>query len=170
MLRAKAMLLLRREKEVFELRLERTRNEAWLQAFHRISVDLRGKTAAALLDHWVAAMIEVLKFQIAAAYRPEPATGTLSLITGGAQAPLPEKVAIAPAVWDQLAQNQGGGWRDLPPPVRDAVGSSVGLGKFLWSSFVTRETPLLLLAGFAPQAGRFQVVSEHDVKHYKLFG
>ena len=171
MLRAKAMLLLRREKEVFELRLERTRTEAWLQAFHKISVDLRGKTTAALLDHWVAVMIDDLKFQVAAVYRGDPADRMLTLIGSGAPAPLPATLGIDGATWDHLTQHRGGSERDLPLPVRQVLGPRVGVGKFLWSSFGTRETPfLLLVAGFAPQAGRFYVVSDHDVKHYKLFG
>ena len=46
----------------------------------------------------------------------------------------------------------------------------MGLGRFLWSSFATRQTPLyVLLAGFSPQAGRFHIVSEHDPDHFKLF-
>ena len=83
MLRAKAMLLLRREKEVFELRHEQARIEAWLTVFHRIAVDLRGKTAGALLETWVAAMLERLKFQVAAVYQGDPSSRTLALIAGG---------------------------------------------------------------------------------------
>jgi signal transduction histidine kinase len=170
MLRAKAMLLLRREKELFELRHEQTRIEAWLNVFHKISIDLRGKTAGALLETWVAAMTETLNFQVAAVYRGDPHGTTLQLIAEAANAPLPGSVAIDAAIGDFLTQNQGGSSRDLPAHVRAALGSAVGLGRFLWASFATRETPLyVLLAGFSPQAGRFHSVSEHDPDHYKLF-
>jgi len=170
MLRAKAILLLRREKEVLELRHEQTRIEAWLNVFHKISMDLRGKTAGALLETWVAAMIETLKFQVAAAYRGEPQEGTLVLLAEAAHAPLPHTVPVDAATWEFLARNPGGSSRDLPVPVREALGPGIGLGRFLWASFATRETPLyLLLAGFSPNAGRFHIVSEHDPDHYKLF-
>src|SRR3954470_15973921 len=128
MLRAKAMLLLRREKEVFELRSERTRNEAWLQAFHKISVDLRGQTAATLLDHWVAAMIEDIKFQIAAACRADTAARTLILIASQAPSALPSTVTVDdPSVWDHLRQGPGGSARELPPAVREILGGRIGL-------------------------------------------
>src|SRR5207253_782470 len=58
LLRKKAMLLLRREQELYLLRRSRQRTDAWLYAFHRLSADPASPNAVS--DEWAEVMIREL--------------------------------------------------------------------------------------------------------------
>ena len=170
MLQAKAMLLLRREKEVFELRLDRSRNRAWLNVFHKASIDLRGKTSDALFDVWAAAMVDDLNFQVAAVYRRDTGAAAMTLVCDRAHAPLARSIAFDAQTWERLMAAGGASFQEGQPALMKPVAAEVGLSKFLWSCVATRESQFLLLAGFAAQAGVFHTLSEDDLEHYILFG
>ena len=112
MLQAKAMLLLRREKEVFELRLDRSRNRAWLNVFHKASIDLRGKTSDALFDVWAAAMVDDLNFQVAAVYRRDTGAAAMTLVCDRAHAPLARSIAFDAQTWERLMAAGGASFQE----------------------------------------------------------
>jgi two-component system, NtrC family, sensor kinase len=168
-LRAKAMLLLRREKELFELRLDRSRTEAWLGVFHKTSLDLTGKTELGLFEEWTRAMVDDLKFQVSVVYRYEPAARRLTELCQRAHAPLPEHLPLEDETLAFLARNRTGLYGDKDRETLDPMAREAGLGKFLWSYFATRDRQLLLLAGFSAQADKFHPITEHDLDHYRLF-
>src|SRR5690606_33723834 len=93
MLRAKAMLLLRREREVYELRQERSRIEVWLRALHDLSLDLQATTPQPLFEKWVRVMVSELNFGVAGVYAFDAPSG-LRLQRGVGRKPLPEHAQL----------------------------------------------------------------------------
>ncbi|HLV67826.1 MAG TPA: ATP-binding protein [Polyangiaceae bacterium] len=168
MLRSKAMLLLRREREVYQLRQERGRIEVWLRAVHKLSIDLTRKDAEALLGLWVSAIVDDLNFQVAAVYACLRDGPRLSLRAGTAHAPLAPDAALDADTLDALLSTKSG--RYPGDPALDAIARVVGLDSFFWLLLPGRDQPLLLLAGYGTGFGRFHSLNDHDLGHFLLFG
>ena len=104
-LRSKAMLLLRREREVFELRQERARIEVWLNVFQRLSLDFQSRSSEDLQARWCAAIVGELCIQSAGIYRIDRAGRCARLLHGSAQAPLSPELPGSPEIFGFLAQH-----------------------------------------------------------------
>src|SRR5690606_3263655 len=168
MLRAKAMLLLRRERAVYQLRQVRGRIETWLRAVHKLSIDLTTKDAEALLGLWVSSIVDDLNFQVAAVYACLREGPRLVLRKGAAHAPLADEAAIDPETLEHVLSNKSGRYpRD---PKLDALARVVALDSFFWMSLPGRDQPLLLLAGYGAGFGRFYTLHDYDLGHFLLFG
>ena len=170
LLTSKAMLLLRREREVVGLRQERARIEVWIRVFHELSLKLSKKTWASLLKEWTKLMATELDFQAAAVYVPGGSAQSLRLECSESHVPLPNEIVPGPEVERFLADNQSGRYRKGAPALLDAFASAAGLVTFFWLHLTIRGEKLLLLTGFAGGAGKSFVLKEYDVSYFELSG
>lgn len=170
LLRRKAMLLLRREREVFELRQERRRTEVWLNVFQALSSNLSRAGEDSLLEQWVTAMVDDLTFQVAAVHSYDAATGKLLLRAAVAQRELAPEVAMAPALFAQLSDNPCGFFARRGSLPNHPLGESLGLGMFHWLLLAGPGPSLLLTAGFVSGTEQFRSVEEQDLPHFVQLG
>lgn len=169
MLRAKAMLLLRRERDLYELQRERGRSEAWLGAFHRLSHDLRTTTSQALLEAWTSLIVDALGFQISAIYGLRSGTTEFQILTGRAHVPLKQRATAGTTAIAFLNRESSGRYAHGSPPALLEFADALEFETFLWSWQGSRDQQLLLVAGFAALPGRAHRFGEHDLEHFCLF-
>ena len=169
-LRRKAMLLLRREREVFELRQERRRTEVWLNAFQALSSNLSRAGGSSLLEQWVTAMVDDLTFQVAAVHSYDTATSKLVLLASLAQRELEAEVAVEPGLMGQLAETPCGFFARRGSLPNHPLGEALGLGMFHWLLLAGPGSSLLLTAGFVSGTEQFRSVEEQDLPHFVQLG
>jgi HPt (histidine-containing phosphotransfer) domain-containing protein/PAS domain-containing protein len=148
-LRAKAMLLIQRERELYALRLGRQRMLAWLHAFHRLSVGSRWRSLNDLCREWTTVMIQELHFQTAAVYchaGPAP----LELLDGKSHHLLAERVELEAEALALLGKESAGlfnGDEEARAGAR-SLSRSLQLQRFLWFDFpLQSHGSVLLVAG-----------------------
>jgi signal transduction histidine kinase len=164
------MLLLRREREVHELRQERSRVEVWLSVFQSLSHNLRGAAEVPLLENWVEAMVGELAFQVAAVYACDEPAQNLRLLAGIGHVALAPEMAWGDAVQSYLRLNSSGHYSGEGPEEMRPFAGLMGLGTFYWLRESLRGESLLLLAGFAEGSERFHATKPQDFNHFVLLG
>lgn len=169
LLRGKAMLLLRRERELYELRQERRRIEHWLTVFHKLSLDHQVEKTAPLLGAWVGAMIGELSFQVAAVYARQPHEDALQLVSGMAHRTLPERLRLSTEARSFWRSTRSGRYSRRDPEALAELAEAAGLEMFLWHTFSSRDQELVLLAGFAEPSGG-ETVRDADLRQFTLLG
>lgn len=169
MLRAKAMLLLRREREVYELRHERSRIEVWLRALHDLSLDLQATTPEPLLEKWVRVMVSELNFGIAAVYSFDELSG-LRLQNGVGRKPLPERARLDEQSRSHLVEHAYGSFEDGSPERLRSLASELDSGGFLWYLLTSQGRRLLLIAGYATGNECFHAGRPFDLTQFALVG
>jgi signal transduction histidine kinase/ActR/RegA family two-component response regulator len=169
LLTAKAMLLLRREHELYALRLERERIELWNKVFHRLSPDLEHETPRSLIREWTNLMVAELSFQMAAVYTPAEDGPAFTLLTAVSHVPMPEKLDVD-GVRHFLDEHPVGEFRASDPEALDEFARAAGFGNFFWMVLRTRGRALLLLCGFATTGGSAPTLNAHDSTHFELSG
>lgn len=171
-LKAKATLLIQREREVYALRLERERIRAWLQAFHRLSSATRAEAGAGMCAEWTELMVSELHFQTAAAFRLDSATGALSLLSGRSHAPMPEQLGLCEAGRRLLRDRREGVFNGSGDPDLAALARTLQLQCFLWLVFPEKgSSEVLLAAGVATGVvGRQAAVSDDDIGYFTMLG
>jgi signal transduction histidine kinase len=168
--RSQTMLLLRREREVCQLRQERSRVEVWLEIFHSLSLGLHSADVTPILEHWVQAMVSQLTFQVAAIYACDVDSDRLRLLAGVGPTSVAENVALGADQerylrWNPSGLYSGEGPDELTPFARD-----LGLGRFFWLQVRLRQQTLLLLAGFAQGSERYSAAKPRDFDHFVSLG
>lgn len=166
LLRKKAMLLLRRERELFELRYERSRTEVWLGVFHRLSQDLNAAPPASLMDRWVSAMVDDLVFQVATVHACDREHGQLTLLSSLAPSAVAPEAKLEPGVYAELEREPNGFYAAESPGALRPLARALGLGMFYWMLVPTRGGVLLLTAGFVSGTERYRGVSKQDLPHF----
>lgn len=169
LLRAKAMLLLQRERELYEHRQERRRIELWLTVFHKLSLDHQTEKSAPLLGAWVSAMVGELSFQVAAVYARESRDTAFQLVSGMAHKPLPERLALSPESSGFWRGTRSGRYSQRQPSALLELAEAAGMDMFLWHSFSSRDQELILLAGFAQGSGGTGM-NDADLRQFTLLG
>ncbi|MDP9149915.1 MAG: PAS domain-containing protein, partial [Myxococcota bacterium] len=175
-LKAKAMLLIEREREVFALRLARERVMAWLHAFHRLSVTARPEAGLSMCAEWTAVMVEERHFQTAAAFELDVATGRLSLIHGLSHTALNQTFILDEVGRAVLRERRDGFFRNAKDPQMATVARTLGLQSFLWFAFRTEGgnddgKDILLVAGVAEGIGGAQgAILEEDLVYFTMLG
>ncbi|MDQ2643777.1 MAG: ATP-binding protein [Myxococcota bacterium] len=169
-LRRKAILLLRREREVFELRQERRRTEVWLNVFQALSSNLSRAGESSLLEQWVTAMVDELAFQVAAVHAYDAATGKLVLRTGLAPRELATEVAAPPGLFERLEETPCGFFARHGSHPNHPLGEALGLGMFHWLLLAGPGSSLLLTSGFVAGTEEFRAVEEQDSPHFLQLG
>jgi HPt (histidine-containing phosphotransfer) domain-containing protein len=171
-LKAKAMLLIQREREVYGLRLGRERMLAWLQAFHRLSMIVQPSTGASMCAEWTELMIAELHFQTAAAFRHDVSTGELSLVHGQSHAPVPEKLALDERGRRVLRERREGLFNRSEDPNVAALARTLRLQTFLWLVFPDgKGQEIVLVAGIASSVAAAQgALSNDDLVYFTMLG
>jgi signal transduction histidine kinase len=171
LLKSKAMLLMRREKELFELTQERDRVATWLGVFYALSEMLAVTEEAVLVSESSAMLIEHLGFEAVAIYRYEIGDETMTpvAIHPGSRAMAP--IRITGGAQDPLLA-AGSGARDETDAERCVrITQATGLEKYFWhSASVGEGVRYLLIAGFSPHAAAFHSLSDSDRGHFAMFG
>ncbi len=170
LLRAKAMLLIRREREVHEYRQERTRIQAWLRVFHWVSLNMGAPDTSSLLEEWVRSMVGELSFQVAAVYDCDEASPHMRLLAGLSHRPLPPEASAPGEARQYLNQNASGIYGQSSPPELSALAENLNLGQFYYLALPMRGKNLLFLAGFALHGERLHSTSPQDFSHFVLLG
>jgi signal transduction histidine kinase len=169
-LKEKAILLLQREHQLRTLDLARERTSAWLQVFHRLSVEIRPEVDETLCNEWARLMIRELHFQTAAAFRLEANGGGFHLVAGQSHSPLPRSIQFDAEVLGFLEETREGSCKDPEDPVLRTFARALGLQRFLWSLLPgsgCREH--LLIVGFSSEAAAFQPYStEADFGYFRM--
>ncbi len=170
LLRDKATLLIRREREIYELRHERGRTEAWLDAFYRLTSYLQSKDAATILSDWACTLTGDLGFQVAAVYACNEDMSRLHLLHYKAHCALETELDMDEEAAQFLRITPSGCFMTEEPSDLRGFSKASGLQSFFWLSLFGRGSRLLLLTGYSRVAGRFHSLSEHDLGHFVLFG
>ncbi|MGD0678138.1 MAG: ATP-binding protein [Polyangiaceae bacterium] len=172
LLKAKATLLIQREREIFQLRLAQERIGAWLQAFRRLSARAPPESGEAISAEWTAAMIEERHFQTAVAFRHDVFTGGLALLSGQSHTRLPEKRKLDEAARRALRERRDGLFERSRDSDCVALARCLGLRSFVWFVFSLDERyEVLLAAGVAEGIGGAQVaVTEEDLVYFTMIG
>jgi two-component system, chemotaxis family, sensor kinase CheA len=171
-LKAKAMLLIQREREVYALPLGRERMMEWLRASQRLSLHAGEQKGISLCAAWTEAMLGELHFQTARAWLCDPTSRELTLIHGQSHTPLEPRLQLGEGGWRVLRQQREGSFDRTADPDLSELAQSLGLQRFLWFVFSRQDgTEILLAAGVAvgvsgAQAGQ----SADDLVNFAMLG
>jgi signal transduction histidine kinase len=153
LLREKVALLLRRDRELLELRQRYARTLGWLEAAEQMSVLARRGRAEVLADEWPQIVVARLKLQSASLWRVHPHGESLYLVShSGGAAPGPD-VVTPPGFAERLAAEPDGIDNGEEP---SALGERLGIRRFMWNTFTT--TPgqrFFAVAGYNDATWRF---------------
>lgn len=170
LLREKAMLLIRREREVYEYRQERSRIETWLKAFHWLSLNLGSTDQSRSIDMWVDTMVGELSFQVASVLSYEPNSGRLRLLRALAPGEVSQEGELDEVAREHLALNPSGLFANGAPKELSSFAEALNLETFYYQVLTGRGETLILAAGFVPGNGRYRAVSYQDSLHFGLLG
>ncbi|MGD0837371.1 MAG: ATP-binding protein [Polyangia bacterium] len=141
-LKEKALLLLRRERELFELRMKHDRLEVWLkitQALPQLFVD-PGRDVLDAYREVRKLLLDTLRLQrVVVVEVGEQAL--VPLVPAGAQRPLSSEVLAL------LRADRSGIVDEKDGPAASAFAETIGLARFIWSRIDPRGHPSLILAG-----------------------
>lgn len=165
-LRAKAMLLLQREREIAELRDMRRRAEEWLRAFRALD-PLFGDGVEELIATWAAVVVGGLGFEIAGAIEYEPSSSAVRFhVTDPAREGPPARLSpesIAFLEETPSGVDHGG--------KAEALGADLALQKFLWFRFATRRnTAVVIFAGYSQRTAALSAIAREDHAHFVMLG
>jgi signal transduction histidine kinase len=167
LLRAKAMLLIGREREVHEHRRDRSRIECWLRVFHELTLHLGTAEGGPLEERWVSAMVGELSFQTASVYASHAPERPFELVFAlGPDAPRRELECDA-TLFDRFPSGHFDGGA---PAELGGLAKALGLARFYWFSMARRGRRVLMLAGYREGAERFHAVRLGDGPHFNLLG
>ena len=166
LLKEKAVLLLRREQELYALSVVRERTSAWLRAFHGLSIEFDGSTRT-LPDCWVRLLIDELRFQAAAVMKREPQSNQFVLVAGRSRAPVPGCITLAADTLARLATD-GMGMRNAPGgPALEELAARSGLARFMWAL----DAEYLIVAGFVPDTAAYVTAfSTEELQYFGMLG
>lgn len=172
LLKSKAMLLMRREKELFELTQERDRVATWLQVFYALSEMLAVTEETVLVSRSSAMLIDHLGFEAVAIYRFRVGEETMTPLAVHPASRAMKPIAIGVVGEDDVLLAAASGARDETDESGAArISEATGLQKYFWhSSSVGDETHYLIVAGFSPHSAAFHSLSESDRGHFAMFG
>ncbi len=170
-LRLNAMLLLKRERELFELRQTQNRTQAWLDAFQDLSRDILANDERSLLSRWARILVENLGFQIAGAYQLDPDEKRMELKWVEPASALPTELKMAAPAITHIQDHPEGHLNRRETSDLSGFAEQIGLDKFCWLHFACRkQSRFLLVGGFSPESAVFHTLSPNDLNHFFAFG
>jgi two-component system, chemotaxis family, sensor kinase CheA len=171
LLKAKAMLLIQSEREVYALRLGRERMMAWLHAFQDLSLNAQPETGLAMCATWTRAMLEGLHFQTAASFTLHRENGELSLIHGQSHTPLEPRLVLGEAALRVLRARRDGVFEAAGEPDVSELSQSLRLHRFMWFAFALDDKlDVLLVAGIAAGVSGAQRFASDDLMNFVMLG
>src|SRR5215471_4960444 len=151
-LKEKALLLLRRERELFELRMKHEQVTLWLnvtQNLPQLFADPR-ITIADAFARLRKTLIEGLRLQRTCFVEIDGQTLRPLLPTGPPRSISPEALAL-------MEREPAGFCNDPSDPSAGPLAEALGLGRFIWSRIdVPGKGPVLVAAGFDRSKAKFQ--------------
>jgi HPt (histidine-containing phosphotransfer) domain-containing protein len=160
-LKEKALLLLRRERELFEMRAKHAQVTEWLR-LTQLLPQLFDRTLPipTLYQRLRKGLISGLRLQRVAFIELTPRTYR-------AMAPPGDERELSPELAELLTARKSGLCNEPTEPGLRALAETAGLHRFLWSEIrVPGRHPVLLLAGFDRAGAAFQnVFDESDAAH-----
>lgn len=168
-LQGKAKLLLRRERELYELRLLRGRAEQWLRALHAVwpeGLDLDLPTLARRVTDL---LVGSLSFEMAALF--EYHREKVELVFGCSDPhALPVGMQIEAASADYLEAHPVGRYDPSECAPLSSLAAQLDYAKFFWRwSASYRGSRFLFLAGASPRTAQFHTFSDTDRDHFAMF-
>jgi HPt (histidine-containing phosphotransfer) domain-containing protein len=163
-LKEKALLLVRRERELFELRMKHEQAMLWLQltqSLPRFFDDPRTSASEGYAQIRKALLV-VLRWQRASFFELREHALTPIVPVGAPR-------VLTPASFEHL-RSQAAGFGNFPSDGAAAeLAETLGLGRFLWSRIdVPGQLPVLLAAGFDRAKAKFQVdFDAQDAAHLR---
>jgi signal transduction histidine kinase len=166
LLKQKAILLLRREQELYALGVLRERTSAWLRVFEGLPIELDSSTPA-LPQRWVRLLIDELRFQAAVVMKRVPASGQFVLVAGRSRAAIPQQLAVTAETLALLAKDETG-MRNAPGvPALDELATQVGLSRFMWAL----DAEYLIIAGFVPDTAAYiATFTDEELRCFGMLG
>ena len=151
-LKEKALLLLRRERELFELRMKHQQVTLWLELTQKIP-GLFSDPQAPILDSYAAlrkALVGALRWQRVSLLEFD-GSSLRPLVPGGPERPLaPEAAAL-------IRAELGGFCNDPTDATVGALAETLGLARFVWSRIEVRGChPVVVAGGFDSAKAKFQ--------------
>ncbi len=170
LLKSKAMLLLRRERELLEFRMERDRVAAWLDVFHSLSKMLGEVHESAILAESSAMLVNHLGFELVTVYRHDTGDKTVVPVCTQPRGRTVETIPVCCGGQSPMLESKGG-TQDVADPADHArVCDATGLAKYFWLSFPLGHSHYHLIAGFSPHSAAFQSLTASDEGHFIMFG
>jgi len=164
----KAKLLLQRERELFELRTQRSRAEEWFNALHAVSPERFDLALEVQARRATEILVSALSFEWAAAFEYRPDTG--EVVFGCAEPQAPPPVRIERAAAEFFERFGGGRYGDEPEPQLAPFAEALGLAKFFWRWCAScRGSRFLFVAGSSPRTAQFHTFPDNDREHFEMF-
>ena len=171
LLKEKAVLLLQRERELYEFRAMRDRVETWLSVIQSLSLGVKYTEPSVGFNSWAKVMVSSLDFQFAAAFRIEPDNEIAHLVSGEPKGKLGASIPISHGERRMLQERIGGMFDVSTDDTLTQFARAGGLAKFHWVWFVNRlGTEYLLVTGFFAQAAKSHPMSASDHGHFRMVG
>jgi two-component system, NtrC family, sensor kinase len=159
-LQAKALLLLRHEHELYNMRKARRRSAQWLESYRELSSELRDIDAPALIRRWAELHVTRLHFEVAGAIEYELDTGavTFEWMDPG-RAPVPR--VIPGEVTEFFASQPAGVCRQ--DGIARTFGATIGLHAYFWNWSRTQSgRAFLAVAGCSQGGAPFNAPADDD--------
>ena len=169
-LREKALLLLRRERELCDLRRVRGRTNVWLDVFRQMSLEIATADTDTLIRAWVEAMVERLGYQVAAVYEVDDSYHRLQLRRGVAHRKLARSITLGTAAEELHSPGAHGRYPDAGTRGLAELAAAIEIDWFFWMTFSARAKRLLLVSGFASSGMSHETQVELDTGHFAHFG
>lgn len=167
LLKEKAMLLLRRERELAQFRQDRTRTEKWLGVFHSLTLHLQHREE--LIRSWASLLIQRMGFQAVAIYE-QPATSAPFRLEHSEPERFSAELCLEHALGRHIRDARHGRYdRSGGPEELADLATATQLAKFYWVSVPVNDGEWLLIAGFSPESARFHTLNDTDQGHFVMF-
>jgi signal transduction histidine kinase len=171
LLKAKAMLLLRRERELFDMRVAADRVETWLSVFHSLSEMLDAGDRDAILSRCSDLLVEQLGFGVVIVFRMSDDGDKLRPECIRPRSRLVEPVPLGGDLAVTLRANRHGSLDSSGDGVLAQIAHATGLEKLFWFCFpVGKESHYVLVAGFPQNSAPFHTLSASDEGHFVMMG
>ncbi len=168
-LEGKARLLLQRERELFELRILRSRAEEWLNAAHAVWPERLDVEVQVLARHALDILVGTLSFERAAALEYRQQDAQLVFACGDPE-DVPADLRLTSATTESLEQNPVGRYEPGSAPALAELATALGYAKFYWRSCPSYSgTRFLFIAGASPRTAQFHTFNDADRDHFAMF-
>lgn len=165
----KAQILLKRERELYDLRRSRARAEEWLRALHRVWPERLDDSLEALARRTLALLVDTLSFDVAVAieYQPESERVLFACRDPEAQG---FSVRVERGVAAALEVQPSGIYPGAETAALAPLAAALELEKFLWSWRPShRQTCFLFVAGSGARTAQLHTLSETDRNHFEMY-
>ncbi|MET0409694.1 MAG: ATP-binding protein [Polyangiaceae bacterium] len=166
---SKAQILLKRERELFDLRRGRARAEEWLRALHRVWPERLDDSLEALARRALELLVDTLSFDVAVAIEYQPESERVLFACRDPELPS-FALRLERGVAAELESQPSGIYPGADSAALAPLAAALELEKFLWSWRPShRQTRFLFVAGSGARTAQLHTLSETDRKHFEMY-